>query len=109
MAVHGRFRKAYGINACNLREQSLARVVAQEYGDMDLTIRCMNSPGLYRSIKTERAYSKCQTVELEPYHGWVEPEEPQTALKLPLFIWFLGTTRLLILKAWMYQSSASAE
>lgn len=47
----------YGKDACNLRKQSLARVVYQEYGDRELAEKARGTDGLFRSEKTMRNYS----------------------------------------------------
>ncbi len=51
----------YGLDACCLRKQSLARIVYQEYGDVDLAMRARGTEGLYRSQKTMNNYSKNQS------------------------------------------------
>lgn len=51
----------YGSDACCLRKQSLARIVYQEYGDVDLAMRARGTDGLYRSQKTMNNYSKNQS------------------------------------------------
>lgn len=68
MAVWGAFNRTYGKNACNLRKQSLARVVFQEYGDMVLAERVRGIDGLFRTTATDNNYSQFQTTDLNKHH-----------------------------------------
>ena len=66
MAVYGAFVKAYGVDCCNLRKQSLARVIYKEYGDISLAMTARGIEGLFRSPKTEDNYSRIQSIGYNP-------------------------------------------
>ena len=102
MTVLAAFRKVYGKDACNLRKQSLARIVFQEYGDMELADRARNIDGLFRSTKTDNNYSKMQTTDLDNYH-LTSPvlinSQPKFNLRLYKFV-TRCTTHMLYLTLW---------
>lgn len=68
MSVWGAFQRAYGKDACNLRKQSLARVVYKEYGDVELAKKARGIEGLFHTAITEENYSHYQTTDLTKYH-----------------------------------------
>ncbi len=77
----------YGKDATNVRQQSLSRVVYQEYGDLKTAEEAANSPGLFRTARVEKNFSKHLTYDaMVPRVSYEEPEEPVTYLTLPLFI-----------------------
>lgn len=81
-------RQKYGRNATNPRMNSLARVMAEEYGYPPLVEKARNIPGLYHSRRQEDNIAIYQSLEFFdriPYEPQEPPEEP---LRLPLFIWF---------------------
>lgn len=88
MSVHATLVKQYGKDACNLRKQSLSRVIYQEYGDMELATRAEGSDGLYRTARAEKNYSRCQTYDVAVNNLSYEPEVPEVELSLPMYIWF---------------------
>lgn len=61
MMVYGALVRTYGVDCCNLRKQSLARVIYKEYGNIDLAMSARGTEGLFRSPKTEDNYSKFQS------------------------------------------------
>ena len=102
MVVYTRFTKMYGKNACNLREQSLARVVYKEYGDLELARKAKDSPGLFRTTKSENNYSKIQTTDLSKYQLRSRvPEVAEVGLRLPIYRRVCKlTTHLIYLTMW---------
>lgn len=86
MSVHSTLVKQYGKDACNLRKQSLSRVVYQEYGDMELSVAARGSDGLYRTTRAEKNYSRCQTYEAVVSNIPDLHEESEVSLSLPLYI-----------------------
>lgn len=79
--------KVYGKDATNVRQQSLSRVVYQEYGDLVVAESAANSPGLFRTGRVEKNFSRHLTYEVAVNRVTYEmPDEPETALNLPLFI-----------------------
>lgn len=88
MSVHSTLTKHYGKDACNLRKQSLSRVVYQEYGDMELATAARGSNGLFRTARAEKNYSKHQTYDCVTVNLAYEVPDTETELLLPLYIWF---------------------
>lgn len=88
MSVWATLVKHYGKDACNLRKQSLSRVVYQEYGDIELATAAKGSDGLYRTARAEKNYSRCQTYDIAVTNLSYEMEYQETELGLPIYIWF---------------------
>lgn len=80
--------KVYGKNAANVRQQSLSRVVYQEYGNLAVAESAANSPGLFRTGRVEKNFSRHLTYEAAVSRVTYEMvDEPEVPLSLPLFIW----------------------
>lgn len=92
MAAYEAMKRQYGGDCCDLRKQSLARVVVKDYGDKSLASRARGIEGLYRTAKTENYYSRMQTTDLDEYSLYYEPEEKQVWLSLPWYLYFAKTT-----------------
>lgn len=98
MTVYSRFVLAYGKDCCNLRKQSLARVVMKEYGDLALAMVARGSSGLYRTKKTEDNYSRTQSTDLADYHLTYPVDTANTCLRLSYYMAVSKiTTRLVYL------------
>lgn len=103
------FRKAYGKDACNLRMQSLARVVYQEYGDTETARKAKDTEGLYISQKTmdnhSKAYRNVKKANWDDgdlndmYYDYVQEqedtrgEEYDEGVLLPLYLWIIQMTK----------------
>lgn len=87
MSVHSILTKHYGKDACNLRKQSLSRVIYQEYGDKLLAQRASGSDGLYRTTKSEKNYTRCQTYEAVVNNLTYEPEAQALEMNLNIYLW----------------------
>lgn len=96
MSVHTAFVRKYGKDCCDLRRQSLARVILKEYGDLDLAMAARGTDGLYRTQKTEDNYSRLQSTDLSDYHLASDDEPPDTWLYLCYYIEVSRLTTLLI-------------
>jgi hypothetical protein len=96
MAVYGSLSRKYGKDCCALRKQSLARIVYQEYGNMDLAIKARGIEGLYRSEKTENNYSEHQGYELATKNLRAATVDSPDSLTLPLYYKALQITTLII-------------
>lgn len=86
MSVHATLTKHYGKDATNLRKQSLARVVYQEYGDIELAMAARGSDGLYRTARAEKNYSRCQTYEVAVNNLSYVPAELETEINLNTYL-----------------------
>jgi hypothetical protein len=52
-AVHKAIRDKYGASATDRKKQSLARVIAEEYGDIETVKKTLNIEGSYYTTKME--------------------------------------------------------
>jgi hypothetical protein len=96
MAIYGALSRKYGKDCCCLRKQSLARIIYQEYGDMDLAIKARGIEGLYRSEKTENHYSEFQGYEVATKNLRAATVDSPEGITLPLYYKVSQITTLII-------------
>jgi hypothetical protein len=92
MKVFDRIRAAYGKDATNLRKNSLSRAIYQEYRNLEIASKLMNTEGLFRTIRAEQNYSLHQTYQVATNNLPYYDQEPETIVNLNTYLYISEMT-----------------